>query len=130
MKPLFIPLNTEYFEAFAAGEKTEELRAYGPRWNEGTCVVGRKVTLSKGYGKNNRMTGRIWKFKKQRGSLFGSSYRTAIKAVFGTLDIDIACISIGDLKALPPSTEEDLAGSLTELETLVDEVVRLIALAH
>jgi len=93
-KPLFIPLKTEYYEAFADGSKTEELRLYGPRWNEGTCPVGRKVTLSKGYGKQNRLSGLIWKFKKQRGDLFGSTYQTAILAVYGTLDVEIACISI------------------------------------
>ena len=97
MKPLFVPLKTEYFEAFMSGDKTEELRAYGPRWNERTCQIGREVVLSKGYGKQNRMAGKIWRFKKQHGSLFGSGYRAAILDVFGTLDIDIACISITSL---------------------------------
>lgn len=97
MKPLFIPLKRKYFEAFATGEKTEELRLYGPRWNEKTCVPGRSVTLSLGYGKNQRMYGVIWKFKRQHGTLFGSGYKQAIKDVFGTLDIDIACISIKGL---------------------------------
>ena len=97
MKPLFIPLKTEYYESFKDGTKTKELRAYGPRWNHETCKEGRSVILSKGYGKQNRMKGRIWKFKKQHGSLFGSTYKAAIKAVYGTLDIDIACISINEL---------------------------------
>lgn len=94
MKPLFIPLKSEHYNAFKSGIKTEELRRYGPRWNHKTCLVGRRVTLSKGYGKQNRMQGVIWKFKKQHGSLFGSGYKGAIMDVFGTLDIDIACISI------------------------------------
>lgn len=94
MKPLFIPLKTKYFEAFASGEKTEELRLYGPRWNEKTCKPGREVILSKGYGKNARMNGRVWKFKKQHGSTFGSTYKQAILEVYGTLDVQIACISI------------------------------------
>ena len=72
-------------------------RAYGPRWNERTCQVGRDVVLSKGYGKQNRMAGKISRFKKQHGSLFGGGYRAAILDVFGTLDIDIACISIASL---------------------------------
>lgn len=96
-KPLFIPLKKEYFDAFAAGEKTEELRPYGPRWNEKTCLPGRPVIISCGYGKQKRMRGMIWKFKKQHGSLFGSTYRQAIKDVYGTLDKDIACISITHL---------------------------------
>ena len=98
-KSLFIPLKTEYFDAFADGSKTEELRIYGPRWNENTCKVGRSVTLSKGYGKHARMNGNIWKFKKQHGSTFGSTYKQAIMSIYGTLNIDIACISIRDLEA-------------------------------
>lgn len=94
MKPLFVPLNTEYYNAFADGSKREELRRYGPRWNEKTCPVGRAVGLSKGYGKAHRMTGEIWKFKRQHGSTFGSTYQAAILDVYGTLDIEIACIAI------------------------------------
>ena len=98
MKPLFVPLNTEYFEAFSDGRKREELRLYGPRWNEETCKPGREVVLSKGYGKHARLKGKIWKFKRQHGSLFGSTYKDVIKKVYGTLDVDIACISITDLE--------------------------------
>lgn len=94
LKPLFIPLKREYFEAFKSGVKTEELRRYGPRWNTETCTIGRPVTLSLGYGKAHRITGKIWRFKRQHGSTFDRTYKAAILAVFGTLDIDIACISI------------------------------------
>lgn len=100
LKPLFIPLNTEFYEAFKNGSKTEELRAYGPRWHEETCRPGREVILSKGYGKNNRMIGEIFSFKRQHGSTFGSTYRNSIIKIYGTLDIDIACISIKDLVPL------------------------------
>ena len=58
-KPLFIPLKTEYFEAFLRGEKKTEYRAYGPRWNFKTCQEGRLVILSKGYGKQYRLVKRI-----------------------------------------------------------------------
>lgn len=94
MKPLFIPLKTEYFDAFADGSKREELRRYGVRWNERTCAVGRDVVLSKGYGKKHRLAGKVYKFKRQHGTTFGSTYRSAIIDVFGTLDIEIACIAI------------------------------------
>ena len=97
MKPLFIPLKTEYFEDFLKGRKTEELRLYGKRWNEKTCPVEREVILSKGYGKQARLKGKIWKFKKQHGSLFGSTYKETIKKIYGTLNVDIACISITDI---------------------------------
>ena len=100
MKPLFIPLKTKHYEAFAGGNKTEELRLYGPRWNENTCKVGRQATLSKGYGKQSRLTGKIWRFKKQHGSLFGSTYQAAIKEIYGTLDVEIACISINELRPI------------------------------
>ncbi len=95
--PLFIPLKTEFFRVFKSGQKTEELRAYGPRWNENVCEPGRLVLLSHGYGKRERLTGRIWKFKKQHGSTFGSTYQAAIQKCFGTLDIWIACISITEI---------------------------------
>jgi len=93
-KPLFIPLKTEFFRAFESGEKREELRAYGPRWNEKTCTIGRAVTLSHGYGLKERLSGTIWKFKRQHGTTFGSTYQAAILKCFGTLDIWIACIGI------------------------------------
>lgn len=49
-KPLFIPLRAEWFEAFLAGTKDTEYRAYGPRWNERTCAIGRRAVLARGYG--------------------------------------------------------------------------------
>lgn len=102
-KPLFIPLKTVWYRQFERGSKTEELRLYGPRWNERTCRVGRKVVLSKGYGKSERLSGEIWKFKKQHGTLFGSTYRAAIKSIFGTLDVDIAVISITMILPMDPA---------------------------
>lgn len=59
MKPLFIPLKGEYYDLFAAGVKGWEYRAYGARWNERTCTVGRNVVLSRGYGKKHRLNGRV-----------------------------------------------------------------------
>ena len=63
MKPLFIPLKAEYFEAFERGEKKEEYRIYGPRWNEKTCAIGRAVVLSYGYGKKRRLRGVVVSFR-------------------------------------------------------------------
>ncbi len=59
VKPLFVPLKKEYYEAFECGEKTVEYRAYGPRWNEKTCWVGRPVTISCGYGNHRRLQGEV-----------------------------------------------------------------------
>ena len=91
---LFVPLTSRYYEAFERGEKTEELRLYGPLWNERTCRIGRPITLSKGYGKKNRLHGTIWKFKRQHGSTFGSTYKAAIMDRYKTLDVWIAVISV------------------------------------
>lgn len=93
-KPLFIPLKTEYFEGFADGSKTNELRRYGARWNEKTCQIGRPAVLSKGYGKGNRLNAVVTDFEKRRGTDFGGLGRIAIKACYGTLDVDIAIISV------------------------------------
>lgn len=62
MPALFIPLKRQFFEAFERGEKRFEYRTYGPRWNERTCVIGRRVTLSLGYGKQRRLAGEVVSF--------------------------------------------------------------------
>lgn len=64
MKPLFIPLKRQHFEAFRDGTKREEFRVYGPRWNEKTCTPGRPVVLSLGYGKAHRLTGVVSTFRR------------------------------------------------------------------
>lgn len=94
MKPLFIPLRAIYFDAFEQGTKSDELRRYGPRWNERTCTIGRPVVLSCGYGTGRRLTGCVVRFKRQHGTTFGSTYRASIEKLFGTLDLWIACIGI------------------------------------
>ncbi len=93
-KPLFIPLRGEFWDAFADGVKKDELRRYGPRWNESVCRIGRPVVLSRGYGRRHRLNGRIRAFKKQHGSTFGSTYKASIERIYGTLDLYIACIGI------------------------------------
>lgn len=65
VKPLFIPLKREYFEAFERGQKLEEFRPLGPRWNGVTCRIGRPVVLSLGYGKARRLHGRVRSFRKE-----------------------------------------------------------------
>lgn len=105
-KPLFVPLKAEFFEAFAAGTKQDELRRYGPRWNERTCPVGRPVVLSRGYGKAQRLTGCVRAFKRQHGSTFGSTYRASIERLYGTLDVWIACIGIELARQAEPETHK------------------------
>lgn len=62
MKPLFCPLKTQYFNQFKNGEKNTEYRAYGKRWNENTCAIGRIITLSHGYS-GERLHGKITDFQ-------------------------------------------------------------------
>lgn len=57
IKPLFIPLKREWFEAFANGSKDTEYRPLIPRWDASVCFTGRPVTLSMGYGKQRRLSG-------------------------------------------------------------------------
>jgi len=99
-KPLFVPLMTQYYDAFASGQKHEELRLYGKRWNEKTCPVGREVILSKGYGKQNRMKARIWEFRKRDPKTFGSTYQQAVIDRYGSLDVVIAEIRLTDFQPL------------------------------
>jgi len=61
-KALFIPLLREPFEWFEHGTKRVEMRRYGKGWNEKTCRIGRRVTLSCGYGKKRRLQGVITSF--------------------------------------------------------------------
>jgi hypothetical protein len=90
---LFIPLKREYYERFRDGAKAVEFRPYGPRWNERTCVTGRRVVLSLGYGKRHRMTGLVQSFRvaeeHERAEITGWS------ACYGAADRrPIACIGI------------------------------------
>jgi len=60
-QPLFIPLCAGPFDEFKAGSKQnmEEYRPEGPRWNAEVCRIGRRVVLSRGYGKKDRLQGVI-----------------------------------------------------------------------
>lgn len=101
MKPLFIPLKAEYFDAFERGEKDTEYRRRGPRWNEGTCPIGRPVILSRGYRKDRRLTGVI----------VGFCYDLLPSRLPGWLECygsdagDAACIRIKLCDALPPAEQ-------------------------
>lgn len=90
-KALFIPLKREWFEAFKNGRKFREMRVYGPRWNEKTCFVGRRVVLSLGYGKQNRLTGTVIDFEKSQSAHAGS---WAWEQIYGKGVKFSACIGI------------------------------------
>jgi DNA-directed RNA polymerase subunit RPC12/RpoP len=65
MKAMFLPLKSQYFDAFKAGTKTVEYRRYCKRWDERTCAIGRPVVLSRGYGKHDRLSGVISGFERR-----------------------------------------------------------------
>ncbi len=96
MPDLFIPLKTEFYEAFEAGLKRNEYRLYGKRWNEKTCAVGRGVLLSKGYGKKNRLKTKVATFRKVDARSLPQSVQDDILACYGTLDEPIADIGMED----------------------------------
>jgi hypothetical protein len=87
---LFVPLKSEYFEAFARGEKDTEYRPFGVRWNERTCRIGRPVVLSKGYGKRHRLRGVVASFARVRTSRPSAAWA----ACYGSRECDMAWIQI------------------------------------
>ena len=97
-KPIFIPLKTKYFELFKSGVKVSELRPYGKRWNEKTCRVGRAVTLSKGYGKHERLTTKVTRFRRTTPDQLGA-YQNDWIAIYGEDSDDVAEIFLDKPKA-------------------------------
>ncbi|MDF1565283.1 MAG: hypothetical protein P1V51_19760 [Deltaproteobacteria bacterium] len=93
-KALFIPLMGVYYDAFEMGIKTNELREYGHRFNERTCRLGRRVLLSRGYGKARRMEGTIVSFRKIPARQLRQADQISFEVIYGTLDADAADIGI------------------------------------
>lgn len=93
MSNLFIPLKSEFYDAFKRGEKTVEYRVYGSRWNEKTCPIGRGVTISKGYGKQNRLQGVVTGFRASREAadtdLFRSVYPNLKDPIAACIEIKV-----------------------------------------
>lgn len=92
-KALFIPLKAEYFKAFERGEKNEEYRLYGPRWNEHTCEEGREVTLAYGYSKR-RLNGVVTYFKMLYVSELPGAKQEAFYSCYGRHEALVAVIGI------------------------------------
>jgi hypothetical protein len=82
-KPLFVPLRAEHYDAFLDGSKREEYRLYGKGWNERVCRPGRAVVLSRGYGKQNRIRGRIRDFSAISFYDLTPKWRKAVRACYG-----------------------------------------------
>lgn len=86
MKPLFVPLKREYFEAFRSGNKRTEYRLYGPRWHEGTVIKGRPVTLSLGYS-GARLTGTVKRMRLVKNDITDLYPRGATLCAIDIADI-------------------------------------------
>lgn len=100
--PLFMPLIAEHYDAFERGDKTEELRRYGKRWNEVNCFPGREIVLSCGFGKKRRLLGRIKAVKKVPAKML-AEHEKAIIACCGSMDMDICVISVAGLRSVSRS---------------------------
>ncbi len=94
MKPLFIPLKAVYFDAFKAGAKRIEYRPYGPRWNEKTCAIGRAVTLSRGYGNQQRLSGTVESFDIMHRTQLPAEAQSGWLACYGHRNGEVACIGV------------------------------------
>lgn len=93
-KPLFIPLNTKHYEAFEDGSKIYELRLHGKRWHRGTCWAGRDVTLSKGYGKKNRLHGKVGIVWITDTDCLNDDIQKDISEIYGEGNHEIICIEV------------------------------------
>lgn len=91
-KPLFIPLMSKPFAEFLAGTKKFELRLYGPRWNEKTCRIGRRVVLSRGYGTRSRLFGSVCSFDTALAGDISTDWATYFPDA--TKESKVACIGI------------------------------------
>jgi len=90
MKPVFIPLKRQYFEAFQDGRKRIEYRKVGGQFTLRNCSPGRQVTLSLGYGTRSRLSGTVF-----RSWIEHHEHPTgAIADCYGTDPIDILAIEI------------------------------------
>lgn len=63
MKPAFLALKTPHYNDFKRGLKQNEYRLFGGRFTEKNFAPGREITLSRGYGKQDRLCGVITSFK-------------------------------------------------------------------
>ena len=109
MKPLFIPLKAKYFDAFESGEKTTEYRKLGKGFNPSTCVLGRPVTLSRGYGKSRRLSGSIKnvEVKWMDSPEWIEVYKEPGKAIAIEIELqNVGAVYHGDCRQIVPSIGE------------------------
>lgn len=94
-KALFIPLMAKYYDAFIRGDKDTEYRLHGKRWNLKTCYSGRQVILSRGYGKQNRVTGAIEDVYVAPSQALPGLLKLSLREIYGDISTsDIIFIKI------------------------------------
>lgn len=95
-KNLFLPLNAEYYDAFAAGTKACEYRVLGARWNIRTVIMGRGITISRGYGKQNRMNGIIGQVQIKYFEKLATPLQARLLKIYGPIiqNRQIICFDI------------------------------------
>lgn len=149
MKPVFLPLISKYYEAFKDGSKRSEYRLYGDRWNERTCRVGRPVTISKGYGKRNRIYAFVESFKRVQRCDLPPDISALVEYIYAGTKGDVAIITMTEPADKPAEPYRPSSGTeghafeashcakcihrdLTTGDPLVDKacMIELNALAH
>jgi hypothetical protein len=105
-RPLFLPLKGEHFDAFKAGTKEVEYRRAGPRWSPAQCFTGRRIILSRGYGRAHRLEGTIEGFSIRSWWDVDAWHRRALAACYGETRFDVACIRIRVLRREEGQHEE------------------------
>lgn len=100
--PLFLPLIGAEYDAFKSGEKTEESRRYGRRWNEKICYPGREVMISYGFCKVRRMLGVIKSVKRVQVNM-QSDLSDEVSSDIKQPHSDILIVSIDELQQISTS---------------------------
>lgn len=92
MKTLHIPVNGEYFDQIARGEKVEEYRLLSPHWSK--RIEGRsydRIVLTRGYPKGGGVEGDTRLTMPWRGY----TTRTITHPHFGTEPVEVFAINVG-----------------------------------
>jgi len=92
--PLFLPLKTEFFNAFKDGTKTHEYRRHGRQFTKKNWFPGRRVNLRRGYSTNDNLYGTVTSFKVFRKSEIIGSLAKTITDLYGPEDEEICEIGI------------------------------------
>lgn len=88
MKPAFIPLKGVYFDKIKAGLKDCEYRKHGGRWAPKNFPLGHPCTLSRGYGKQDRIIRTVKAVRVVNSADLPEDARTDVRDCYGQ-DVDV-----------------------------------------